>query len=142
MESVRRARRVDIGNSSGPAIGQPRSYSFADPRRLPMTTPEPLRMFAAEFVSWAGGTFSGLIPTNVRITVDRRQSRESFGEVLKRVGLELRAGVTKVVLLSKVDQAACVYADDSLPRLFRAGHDLTMHDILPGFTVPVGKFFE
>lgn|SRR5262249_22770205 len=104
-----------------------------------MATPEPLRMFAAEFVSWAGGTVSGPIPTNVRITVDRKHPGELFGEVLQRLGRELRAGATKVVLLSKDDQAVCIYADDALPRLFRSGDDLTIPDILPGFSTPVNK---
>lgn len=107
-----------------------------------MTPLEPIRMSAAEFVAWAGGNVSGPIPTDVRITVDRRNPGESFDEILKRLGLELRAGATKVVLLSEQDQAACVYSADALPRLHRVGDDLTLPDVLPGFTAPVRKFFE
>ena len=107
-----------------------------------MTPLEPLRMSAAEFVAWAGGNVSASIPNDVRITVDRRHPGESFGVVLKRLALELRAGATKVVLLSEDDQAACVYADDALPRLYRWGEDLTIPDVLPGFSTPVRKLFE
>src|SRR5262245_42687573 len=107
-----------------------------------MTPLEPRRMSAAEFVSWAGGNVSGPIPANVQIRVDRRQPGESFGEVIKRVDQELRAGATKVVLISKDDQATCVYSDDVLPTLFRFGGDLTIPDVLPGFSTPVRKLFE
>ena len=107
-----------------------------------MAPPEPMRMSAVEFVAWAGGNVSGLIRPDVCVAVDRRYPGETFSPILKRVGWELRQGATRVVLLSEVDQAACVYSDDALPKLHAVGTELTIPDILPGFSVPVRSLFE
>ena len=55
----------------------------------------------------------------------------------------LRAGVIVVVLLDPAIEAATVYREtEDIPQRFSNGDELTLPDVLPGFSVAVRKFFE
>jgi hypothetical protein len=107
-----------------------------------MLPAESLRLSAAEFVEWAGGKVAGPVPTDTRITLDCWRKGESMADALMRIGQELTDGAKRVVFFSERDQAVCVYAIETAPTLFRMGDELTVPDVLPGFAVPVRKFFE
>lgn len=73
----------------------------------------------------------------VRSPTDRR------GDTQIKVGEYLTAGVTVVVLLDPATEAATVYREaDELPQRFAGDEELTVPDVLPGFAVPVKRFFE
>ena len=77
------------------------------------------------------------------VVVEVRSPTDRTGDVQIKVGEYLNAGVGVVVVLDpKVDVAAIYTAADDFPQRRHNGDDLTLPDILPGFSVPVRKFFE
>ena len=53
----------------------------------------------------------------------------------------LDAGVKVVVILDPQTDSAGVFRPDELPQRFHNGDELKLDDILPGFAVPVARFF-
>jgi Uma2 family endonuclease len=77
----------------------------------------------------------------IRVVVRSRTDRNS--DVLMKVGQYLGSGVTVVVVLDPNLEMAAVYREsDGFPQRFSNGDELTLPDVLPGFSVPVKKFFE
>lgn len=54
----------------------------------------------------------------------------------------LRAGASVVVVLDEATTSALVYRPSQCPQIFEKDQTLTMPDVLPGFEVPVARFFE
>jgi Uma2 family endonuclease len=77
------------------------------------------------------------------LVVEVRSPTDREGEIERKVEEYLRVGVTVVVVLDPTIEAAAVYrASDGFPQRFSNGDELTLPDVLPGFAVPVKKFFE
>lgn len=77
------------------------------------------------------------------LVVEVRSPTDRTGDIQIKVGEYLNIGVTAVVVLDPGIEAATVYrGDDELPQRFHNGDDLTLPDVLPGFAVPVRRFFE
>jgi Uma2 family endonuclease len=72
----------------------------------------------------------------VRSPTDRR------ADVLAKVVEYLRAGVTLVVVLHEQRGTATVYHPERDEVQLVADQELDLSDVLPGFRVPVGRFFE
>jgi hypothetical protein len=47
-----------------------------------------------------------------------------------------------VVLDPRIEAATVYCGNDELPQRFHNGDELTLPDVLPGFAVPVRRFFE
>jgi Uma2 family endonuclease len=72
-----------------------------------------------------------------------RSPSDRMGDIQIKVGEYLNAGVTVVVVLDPAIEAAAVYRQtDDFPQRMHNGDDLTLPDVLPGFAVPVRRFFE
>ena len=54
----------------------------------------------------------------------------------------LDAGVRLVLVLDPEHDSAGIYRPDELPQRMHNGDVLTLPDVLPGFAVPVARFFE
>jgi Uma2 family endonuclease len=52
------------------------------------------------------------------------------------------AGVTAVMVVVPEDETATVYRLNEFHQTFHNGDELTLPDVLPGFAVPVKRFFE
>ena len=72
----------------------------------------------------------------VRSPADRRQ------QVLNKVSEYLTAGIKIVVVLDPTADTAYVYCDEGAPETFGPNDTLTIPDLLPGFSVPVARFFK
>lgn len=68
----------------------------------------------------------------------------TWDDIFTKVDEYHAAGVTAVVVLDPDTKIAAVYrklnGDDQ--HQFKVGEDLTLPDVLPGFSVPVAEFFE
>ncbi len=62
--------------------------------------------------------------------------------VTKKVSEYLEAGVSVTLVFDPMIEAVAVYRPDELPQRLHNGDDLTLPDVLPGFAVPVRRFFE
>ena len=65
-----------------------------------------------------------------------------WGDVQIKIGEYLNAGVGVVLLLDPKSAAVTVYRQDELQQLLHNSDELTLPDVLPGFSVPIAKFFE
>lgn len=71
-----------------------------------------------------------------------RSPSDRWSKVLQKVAEYLNAGVGVVCVLDDSDQTATVFEPDRRERELKSDDDLTFPDILPGFRVPVRRFFE
>jgi Uma2 family endonuclease len=82
--------------------------------------------------------YVGVVP---ELVVEVRSPDDRWKRILKKVSEYLEAGVTTVCVLDPKSETAHVYSDDDEQKL-NADDTLTFPDILPGFSVPVRRFFE
>lgn len=77
------------------------------------------------------------------LVIEVRSPTDRIGDIQIKVGEYLNAGVTVVVVLDPGIDAATVYRQtEDFPQRFSNGDELTLPDVLPGFAVPVKRFFE
>ena len=77
------------------------------------------------------------------LVIEVRSPTDRPGDIHIKIGEYLNAGVTVVVILDPgIDAAAVWRQSDDFPLRFSNGDELTLPDVLPGFAVPVRKFFE
>ena len=76
------------------------------------------------------------------LVVEVRSPTDRWGDIQIKVGEYLNAGVTVVVVLDPQTESASVHRQNELHQLVHNGDDLTLPDVLPGFRVPVRRFFE
>jgi Uma2 family endonuclease len=74
--------------------------------------------------------------------IEIRSPSNGWNDVFIRVAKYLSAGVRAVVVLDMTTLSASVYRKDEFQQIFDNGDDLTISDVLPGFSVPIRKFFE
>jgi Uma2 family endonuclease len=77
------------------------------------------------------------------LVIEVRSRSDRASDVWQKVGDYVGAGVTVVVVLDPSIEAAAVYRQgDDYPQRMHNGDELTLPDVLPGFAVPVRRFFE
>jgi Uma2 family endonuclease len=77
------------------------------------------------------------------LVIEVRSPTDRTGDIQIKVGEYLNAGVRVVVVLDPAIDAATVYREaDEIPMRIHNGDELIIPDVLPGFSVPVRKFFE
>ena len=100
---------------------------FVSYERLPKDQPRP----------------KGPLPVAPELVIEVRSPTDRNPDVMIKVGEYLNAGVTVVVVLDpNIEMAAVHRSTDDFPQRFSNGDELTLPDVLPGFSVPVKKFFE
>ena len=77
------------------------------------------------------------------LVIEVRSPTDRNSDILIKVGEYLSAGVTVVVVLDPNIEMATVHRQtDDFPQRFSNGDELTLPDVLSGFSVAVKKFFE
>jgi Uma2 family endonuclease len=98
------------------------------------------------FVSYtrlpAGDVPHGLLDVLPELVAEVRSPSNTWTELLEKTGDYLAAGITVVVLVNTDLKAVSVYRAGFIQEDFSINDDLTLPDILPGFTMPVRKLFE
>jgi Uma2 family endonuclease len=89
-----------------------------------------------------GAIPDGLLSVVPDLVLEVRSPSERWGELFAKVGEYLQAGVRVVIVLDAPTATACVYRADELQQIFHNGDALVVPDVLPGFAVPVRRFFE
>jgi Uma2 family endonuclease len=80
----------------------------------------------------------GIIP---ELVVEVRSPSDRSTVVLTKVLDYLRAGVLAVIVVNPAKQEVSVFRDDSDESNFGIEDTLTVHDVLPGFSLPVRTLF-
>ena len=85
----------------------------------------------------------GALEVAPELVVEVRSPTDRTGDIQIKVGEYLNAGVTVVLVLDPAIDAITVYREaDEIPRRLHNGDELTLPDVLPGFSVAVRRFFE
>lgn len=76
------------------------------------------------------------------LVVEVRSPTDRWTKVFVKLGEYLEAGVAAVLVLDPATRSASVYRPNEVQQIFEDGDDLVIPDVLPGFAVPVRRFFE
>ena len=101
-------------------------FCFVSYAKIPKTTPIP----------------QGPLVVAPDLVVEVRSPSDRTGAVNDKVDEYLAAGVTVVLVIDPATESLAVYRKDELPIRMHNGDELTLPDVLPGFTVQVRQFFE
>ena len=71
-----------------------------------------------------------------------RSPYDRWIEVIAKTTEYLEAGVSVVCVVDPKDQTVSIYRADENPRILTIEDAFVLPDILPGFTIPIRKFFE
>lgn len=112
------------------------------------TNPDTYRGADVCFISYARlpkdqPTPEGPLEIAPELVFEVRSPHDRTGDIQIKVGEYLNAGVSVVVVLDPHTEVATAYRQsDDFPQRFSNGDELTLPDVLPGFAVPVRRFFE
>jgi Uma2 family endonuclease len=76
------------------------------------------------------------------LVIEVRSPSDRWAEILGKIAEYLEAGVLAVVVFDDESQNALLQFADRMPRLLGPDDGLTIPEVLPGFAVAVGRFFE
>jgi Uma2 family endonuclease len=107
---------------------------------------ESLRGPDLAFVSFAklppGDIPDGPLSVAPELVIEVRSPTDRIPQLSSKASEYLEAGVTVVLVLDPATESAAVYRENELPLRMRNGDELTLPDVLPGFSVQVKQFFE
>jgi Uma2 family endonuclease len=107
--------------------------------------PDTVRGADVLFVSYARLP-DGVMPEDLSVppelVLEVRSPSDRWNAVFIKVGEYLRAGVTVVLVIDPVSRTVSAYRDDGGQQTFREADELTVPDVLPGFTLPVARLFD
>lgn len=96
------------------------------------------------FVSY-GRLPQGPIPDRLSVApelvVEVRSPTDRWGELFAKVGEYLAAGVAVVVVVDPNTETVSVYRDATGQQILTTTDDLTIPDVLPGFTLSIARLF-
>jgi Uma2 family endonuclease len=84
---------------------------------------------------------NGLLPVAPDLVVEVRSPTDRWNGIFVKVGEYLGAGVRVVVVLDPATTSASVYRAEELQQIFHNGDQLTLPDVLPGFSAVVSGIF-
>lgn len=97
------------------------------------------------FVSYerlpAGEVPKGPIPVPPNLVVEVRSPSDRISQLSAKASEYLEAGVTVVVVIDPDTESAAVYREDEFPIRMHNGDELTLPDVLPGFSMRVADLF-
>jgi Uma2 family endonuclease len=76
------------------------------------------------------------------IVIVVRSPSDRWSAIIKKVSEYLEAGITLVCVLDLQTKTAVVYRTDQPPLSIAADGELDQSEVLPGFRVPLRRFFE
>ncbi len=113
-----------------------------------LTQRNPDRVRGTDVVFWSRNRWTGtevpdgILDTPPDLVVEVRSPHDRWGTVLAKVAEYLTAGVGVVVVLDAKSISASIHRQDELQQVRHNGDEFEVPDVLPGFKVPVAKFFE
>ncbi|MDY3556884.1 Uma2 family endonuclease [Gemmata sp. JC717] len=75
------------------------------------------------------------------LVIEVRSPTDRWTELMTKMLEYLAAGVGVVVILDPKTRSASVYRDEDRQDIFESTDELKLPDVLPGFAVPVARFF-
>jgi Uma2 family endonuclease len=90
----------------------------------------------------ASGVPEGVIEAPPELCVEMRSPTYDWPYIFGKVADYLSAGVKAVLVLDPYTKTGLVARPHSPPERLMCGDTLTIPDVLPGFSVPVARFFE
>jgi Uma2 family endonuclease len=109
------------------------------------TSPETIRGADVCFYGYErlpkGEVPDGLLPVAPDLVVEVRSRNDTWSDIFAKISEYLGAGVRAVVILDDASQTASVYRQEEFQRIFTNGDELTVPEILPGFSVAVARLF-
>ncbi len=111
------------------------------------TNPDGCRGANVIFIGYAtlpadAATPKGALTPPLELVIEVRSPSDSLNDLTLKAAEYIGAGVKVVLVLDPNLEAAAVYRVDEFPQRLHNGDELTLPDILPGFAVPVKRFFE
>lgn len=131
------ADHVEAGQLGWVAIND--TFVTVDPAANTVRGPDVLYI---SYVRLPPGPLPDDLPVAPDLVVEVRSPSDRWSDVFAKVSDYLAAGVTAVLVLDPERNTASVYRDDNGQQIFTAADELTLPDVLPGFAVPVRRFFE
>lgn len=118
-----------------------------DPFIRTRTDPDGYRGADVVYISYATlpaeqPTPKGTYHPPLELVVEVRSPSDSVKDMTNKATEYVNAGVKAVLILDPDLESAAVFRADEYPQRFHNGDEVTLPDILPGFTVPVKAFFE
>ena len=113
-----------------------------------LTQRGPDRVRGGDLVFWSlarwpsGKAPDGLIEVPPDLVVEVKSPSDRWAEVTAKVGEYLLGGVGVVVVVDPKTETATAHRADEFQQVFHNGDEFTLPDVLPGFAVPVARFFE
>jgi Uma2 family endonuclease len=115
--------------------------SFFRTRRDPDTVRGPDVSFYSDTRLPKGPIPEGLPPVAPDLAVEVKSPSNTWPGLVRKVSEYLGAGVRVALVIDPEAVAVTVFRNGELPQVFDNGDDLTLPDVLPGFTLPVSKLF-
>lgn len=84
----------------------------------------------------------GVLDTPPELAIGVRSPSDLWTDALTKMIDYIRAGVSVVVILDPKTESASVFRSGTRQDTFEKDEELALPDILPGFAVPVARFFE
>jgi Uma2 family endonuclease len=84
----------------------------------------------------------GYIDVPPDLAIEVRSPSDRWKAIINKVNEYLNAGVTLVCVLDEQTAMAHVFASDRPPMIVPADGELDLSEVLPGFRVPLRRFFE
>jgi len=84
----------------------------------------------------------GYFPAPPEVIFEVRSPTDRMGRILKKMGEYLAVGVLAVCLIDPDRETITVFEEELPPRILRKSATLELPKILPGFRVPVARFFD
>ncbi len=121
-------------------------HSFSnDTRILIRRDPDTVRGADYCFVSYTrlppGPAPDTYLEVPPELCVEVRSASNTWSDIFIKVGEYIGIGVTAVLILDPETQTALVHRSEARQQLLGADDELTLPDVLPGFAVPVRRFF-
>lgn len=113
-----------------------------------LTARGPDRVRGADVVYWSvarwpsGRAPDGLIETPPDLVFEVKSPTDRWAVVTAKVAEYLLGGVGVVVVVDPKTATATAHRADEFHQTFHNGDEFTLPDVLPGFAVPVARFFE
>ena len=89
-----------------------------------------------------GQRLEGVTDVIPELVIEVRSPSNTWAVLLAKVALYLEAGVTAVIVVVPEDETATVYRLNEFHQTFHNGDVVELPDVLPGFAVPLKRFFE
>ena len=113
-----------------------------------LTQRNPDRVRGGDVVYWSfnrvprGPMPEGLVEAVPELVIEVRSPTDRWKDIIAKVSEYLQASVAVVVVLDPPAGTATVYRPDEFQQVFHNGDELTLPDILPGFSVRLADLFK